>query len=140
MPQLQLPIFPAGITEINNQIAVEKREGMVYYVHGHLPVFQHGEGDVRAFRLFTSQMIVNGTVKPKDDWRQSFFPVNDKQISLSFLTDTSSSRGCGKRGNPAGCAGFPREVGREGNRLLVFLAFHGPAFSTAQRRPRFAFS
>jgi hypothetical protein len=76
----------------------------------------------------------------EDDWRQSFFPVNDKQISLSFLTDTSSSRGCGKRGNPAGCAGFPREVGREGNRLLVFLAFHGPAFSTAQRRPRFAFS
>ena len=44
MPQLQLPIFPAGITEINNQIAVEKREGMVYYVHGHLPVFQHGGG------------------------------------------------------------------------------------------------
>ena len=76
----------------------------------------------------------------RGDWRQSFFPVNDKQISLSFLTDTSSSRGCGKRGNPAGCAGFPREVGREGNRLLVFLAFHGPAFSTAQRRPRFAFS
>src|SRR6516165_1280294 len=75
-----------------------------------------------------------------NDWRQSFFPVNDKQISLSFLTDTSSSRGCGKKGNPAGCAGFPREVGREGNRLLVFLAFHGPAFSTAQRRPRFAFS
>ena len=62
MPQLQLPIFAAGITEINNQIAVEKREGMVYYVHGHLPVFQHGEGDVRAFRLFTSQMIVTGTV------------------------------------------------------------------------------
>lgn len=66
MPQLQLPIFPAGITEINNHIAVEKREGMVYYVHGHLPVFQHGEGDVRAFRMFTSQMIVNGTVKPKE--------------------------------------------------------------------------
>jgi hypothetical protein len=66
MPQLQLPIFPAGITEINNQIAVEKREGVVYYVHGHLPVFQHGEGDMRAFRMFTSQMIVTGTVKPKE--------------------------------------------------------------------------
>jgi hypothetical protein len=56
MPQLQLPIFPAGITEINKQIAVEKREGMVYYVHGHLLVFQHGEGDVRPFGMFTSQM------------------------------------------------------------------------------------
>ena len=75
MPQLQLPIFPAGITEINNQIAVEKREGMVYYVHGHLTVFQHGEGDVRAFRLFTSQMIVNGTVKPKDIVRAFGVPM-----------------------------------------------------------------
>ena len=75
MPQLQLPIFPAGITEINNQIAVEKREGMVYYVYGHLPVFQHGEGDVRAFRMFTSQMIVNGTVKPKDIVRAFGVPM-----------------------------------------------------------------
>jgi transposase len=75
MPQLQLPIFPAGIIEINNQIAVEKREGMVYYVYGHLPVFQHGEGDVRAFRMFTSQMIVNGTVKPKDIVRAFGVPM-----------------------------------------------------------------
>ena len=64
----------------------------------------------------------------RTDWRQSFFPVNDKQNSLSFLRDTSSSRGCGKSGNPAGCAGFPGAVGSEGNRLLVFLAFHGPVF------------
>jgi len=48
---------------------------MVYYVHGHLPVFQHGEGDVRAFRLFTSQMIVNGTVKPKDIVRAFGVPM-----------------------------------------------------------------
>lgn len=63
---MQLPMFPAGTTEINNQIAVVQREGMVYYFHGHLPVFQHGEGDVQAFRMFTSQMIVNGTVKAKE--------------------------------------------------------------------------
>lgn len=66
MPQLQLPIFPAGVTEINHQIAVQKEAGTVYYLHGHLPVFQHGEADVRAFRMFTSQMIVTGTVKPKE--------------------------------------------------------------------------
>src|SRR6266852_1468575 len=66
MPQLQLPIFPAGVTEVNNQIAVEKRAGRVYYIHGHLPVFHHGEEDVHGFRMFTSQMIVNGTVKPKE--------------------------------------------------------------------------
>lgn len=66
MPQLQLPIFPAGVTEINRGIAVQKEGGTVYYLHGHLPVFQHPEKDVRGFRMFTSQMIVNGTVKPKE--------------------------------------------------------------------------
>ena len=66
MPQLQLPIFPAGVTEINNRIAVQKEAGRVCYLHGHLPVFQHEEQDVRSFRMFTSQMIVGGTVKPKE--------------------------------------------------------------------------
>jgi hypothetical protein len=66
MPQMQLPIFPAGVTEINRQIAVAKEAGTVYYLHGHMPVFRHAENDVRGFRMFTSQMIVNGTVKPKE--------------------------------------------------------------------------
>ena len=65
MPQLQLPIFPAGVTEINSRVAVEAKDGRVCYVHGHLPVFQHEETDVRSFRMFTSQMIVAGTVRPK---------------------------------------------------------------------------
>jgi hypothetical protein len=65
MPQMQLPIFPAGVTEINSEIAVQKEAGTVFYLHGHLPVFQHPEQDVRSFRMFTSQMIASGTVKPK---------------------------------------------------------------------------
>lgn len=66
MPQLQLPIFPAGVTEINNRIAVEARDGQVCYVYGHMPVFQHEESDVGSFRMFTSQMIATGTVKPRE--------------------------------------------------------------------------
>jgi hypothetical protein len=38
----------------------------VFYIHGHLPVFQHEEQDVRSFRMCTSQMIAGGTVKPKE--------------------------------------------------------------------------
>ena len=41
MPQMQLPVFPAGVTEINSRIAVEAKDGQVCYVYGHLPVFQH---------------------------------------------------------------------------------------------------
>lgn len=66
MPQLQLPIFPAGATEINRRIGVRKEASTVWYIHGHLPVFHHEEMDVRSFRMFTSQMIAGGTVKPKE--------------------------------------------------------------------------
>ncbi len=66
MPQLQLPIFPAGVTEINSRIAVQKDASTIWYIHGHLPVFQHAEADVQSFRMFTSQMIAAGTVKPKE--------------------------------------------------------------------------
>ena len=66
MAQLQLPMFPAGVTEINSRFAVQKEAGRVFYLHGHLPVFQHEEQDVRSFRMFTSQMIACGTVKPKE--------------------------------------------------------------------------
>src|SRR5437899_12674877 len=66
MAQLQLPIFPAGVTEINSRIAVQTEAGRVFYLHGHLPVFQHEEQDGRSFRIFTSQMMAGGTVKPKE--------------------------------------------------------------------------
>ena len=66
MPQMQLPMFPAGVTEINSRVAVDAKDGQVCYVHGHLPVFQHEEDDVWSFRMFTSQMIMNGTAKPKE--------------------------------------------------------------------------
>ena len=66
MPQRQLPIFPAGVTEINRNIAVQKEGRQVWYIYGHLPIFHHDEEDVQSFRMFTSQMIIDGTVKPKE--------------------------------------------------------------------------
>ena len=66
MPQLQLPMFPAGLTPITNDIAFQQQEGKIVYFHGHLPVFQHEEKDVQSFRLFTSQLIANRTVRQRD--------------------------------------------------------------------------
>jgi transposase-like protein len=62
MPQVQLPIFPAGVTHINSEIAFEERDGQVYYFNGHLPVYFHGKSDLATFRLFTTQLILNGSV------------------------------------------------------------------------------
>lgn len=74
MPQLQLPIFPSGTTPITNELAFECQEGKVIYVYGHLPVFQHAEGDVTAFRLFTSQLVVNGTASQAEIARAFHVP------------------------------------------------------------------
>lgn len=61
MPQIQLPLFPAGCTAISSDLAFECRDGQVFYFNGQMPVFSHAADDVASFRLFTSQLIVNGS-------------------------------------------------------------------------------
>jgi len=52
MPQVQLPIFPRGVTPITPEIAFQCEEGKVYYFNGHLPVFVHNKEDLATFRPF----------------------------------------------------------------------------------------
>ena len=66
MPQLQLPIFPAGAKEISKNMAVQCKDGKVAYFHGQMPVFQHDEKSVKSFRFFTSQLVDAGTVKARE--------------------------------------------------------------------------
>ena len=66
MPQLQLPIFPAGLTPITNDIAFYRKDGKVVYFHGHLPVYSHAQDDLKSFRLFSSQLLDQGTVRQAD--------------------------------------------------------------------------
>ncbi len=44
------------------------------YLNGHLPVFQHAPDDLAAFRLFTSQLVVNGTVSQAEIARAFHVP------------------------------------------------------------------
>ena len=75
MPQLQLPLFPSGLTCITSDLAFQREGGKVVYFHGLMPVFQHDEKDLKSFRLFTSQLIVNGTVRQKDIARAFRVPL-----------------------------------------------------------------
>ena len=63
MPQMQLPLFPEGVTHITPELAFMKKDGRVVYFNGHMPVFVHDEHDLRTFRMITSQFIVNGNVR-----------------------------------------------------------------------------
>jgi len=66
MPQLQLPVFPDGLTTITEDLAFQRKDGKVVYFHGLLPIFHHDEKDLRTFRMFTSQLIANETVRQQD--------------------------------------------------------------------------
>jgi hypothetical protein len=66
MPQLQLPMFPEDMTSITEDLGIQRQDGQVVYFHGLLPVFQHADDDLRSFRMFTSQLIANGTVRQRD--------------------------------------------------------------------------
>src|ERR1700722_6092386 len=54
------PIFPAGVTYINSEVAFQERDGKVYYFNGHLPVFVHETNALATFRLFSTQLVING--------------------------------------------------------------------------------
>jgi hypothetical protein len=66
MAQLQLPVFSEGVTLLTQELGVCCRDGRVSYFYGMLPVFTHQAGDVKSFRLFTSQLYVEGKVKQAD--------------------------------------------------------------------------
>ena len=66
MAQLQLPVFPAGVTQLSADLGGSCRAGRVSNFYGTLPVFTHGEQDVPSFRLFTSQLYLEGKVKQAD--------------------------------------------------------------------------
>jgi transposase len=66
MPQMQLPIFPAGAQNLTPEIGFECRQDQVTYFNGHLPVFTHHKTDVQSFRLITAQWIEQGLISQAD--------------------------------------------------------------------------
>lgn len=59
-------MFPEGVTLLSQELGVCCREGRVSYFYGTLPVFTHEAKDVRSFRMFTSQLYLEGKVKQAD--------------------------------------------------------------------------
>lgn len=66
MLQILLPFFPEEATLINRYLGVQKKGDTVFYFNGMMPIFQHHKDDYESFRLFTTQLIVNGNCKQVD--------------------------------------------------------------------------
>ena len=55
MPEMMVPIFPDDVVELNPNLAVGKADGRVTYCHAMMPVFTHGENDIRSLQMITSR-------------------------------------------------------------------------------------
>lgn len=93
MPQMLLPIFPAGVTNINDHLAFEKRDGRVTYFNGMMPIFSHDEHEKATFRMITSQFCCDGNAK-------------QVEISIAFGTSPISVKRAVKRYRMFGVCGF----------------------------------
>lgn len=107
MPQVQLPLFPEGTTAITAELAFERKKERVVYFNGHLPVFTHGAKDLASFRLFTSQLIVNGT-------------ASHGEIARAFGVPLRTVKRCTKRLREHGAEVFFKPLPkRRGHRLTA---------------------
>ena len=106
MPQLQLPIFPPGTTLINQNIGFIRQDNTVTYLHGSLPVFCHDVDDLKAFRMFSSQLYVNGN-------------ATQAEICRAFGISKISMKRSVKLYREKGMAGFFAEPKRRGPAVLT---------------------
>jgi hypothetical protein len=120
MPQVQLPLFPHGTTPITPELAFERRENQVVYLNGHLPVFTHATDDLASFRLYTTQLIVNGTASQGD-------------IVKAFGVPITTVKRCCKHYRQRGAAAFyQRSERRQGHRLTAVLLAQAQALLDQQ--------
>jgi transposase-like protein len=114
MPQMQLPVFPDGVTPITAELAFMKEDGRVTYFNGQMPVFVHDENDVRTFHLITSQFCINGNAK-------------QSEIARAFGVSLISVKRAVKCYRDKGPEGFYAPRGRRGPAVLT-----APVLASAQ--------
>jgi hypothetical protein len=105
MPQIVMPLFPKGVTHINNLIAFICENGVVTYFNGMMPVFQHDEDDIQTFKMIMSQFYITGVAKQAEIIRATgIAPIMLKRAVQTYRTE--------------GPAGFYKEKKGRGPRVL----------------------
>ncbi len=107
LPQGLLPLIPNGATQINERVSVIREKDDWTYFFGMEPVFRHSEKDLQSFRMFTAQLVCQGTCRQID-------------IIRTFGVCTNSVRRSVKKYREKGIAAFYRR--RKGRGPTVMSA------------------
>ena len=117
MPQLQLPLFPHGATEISKHLATIREGETITYLYGHLPIFTHHKDDVKTFRMITSQIYVNGCATQSELCRA--FGITPISIKRSVkLYRREGTAGFYKERNTRGASVLTQEVLSKAQEIL----------------------
>lgn len=66
MPQLHLPLFPSGATEITATLSFSRTDETVTYFHSGMPIFSHDQHDRASFRFIAAQLHVTSGASQAD--------------------------------------------------------------------------
>lgn len=116
MPQALLPLIPDGATPLNDLVSVVRENGEWTYFLGVRPVFAHPEEDRRSFRMFTAQLVCQGTCRQGD-------------IVRAFGVSANSVKRSVKKYRTEGIEGFYRPRPGRGPSVL-----HAPVAAEVQQR------
>lgn len=117
MPQLHLPLFPQGVTQISDSLSFLRDGDNITYYHYDLPVFTHAENDLATFRMVTSQFCVNGHVTQAQISRIFGVPLVTVKRAVKRFRDEGVKGFYAKR-NTRGAAVLTEPVLIEAQRLL----------------------
>jgi transposase len=95
LPQALLPLIPYGSTQINDRMSVIRDDERWTYCCGIHPIFHHPAADQRTFRMFTAQLVCQGSCRQVD-------------IVRAFGVSSNSVKRSVKRYREQGVAGFYR--------------------------------
>ena len=90
MPQALLPLIPDGATQVNTLVSIVREDGQWTYFVGVMPVFTHREEDRRSFRMFTAQLVCQGTCRVTEIVRN--FGVSKQSVLRSEEVPKAGSR------------------------------------------------
>lgn len=117
MPQMLLPIFPAGVTEINDKLAFKCEKGVVTYFNATMPIFHHLENDIQSFKMIVSQFYVLGQAKQSEI--VTAFGINGRLIKRAVkLFRKKGSQGFFEPKKSRGAAVLTESVLSEAQSLL----------------------
>jgi len=88
MAQLILPLFEEGVQLITPTLGYEKRDGVMYYFHGGLPLLRHDEDDLASFRAAVCQFVESGACSQMDIVRAFGIPaISVKRLLKKFRAE-----------------------------------------------------